>query len=153
MSDDERKLKLLINHINNVRDNCSQISQYFISNGEFDLGKEIIKNGMVHDQSKFTGIEWKHLFKCDDPLFNKALAHHVKNNKHHPEFWNDYRDMPRVFVGEMCADWKARSSEFGTSFEYWVSHTACKKYKFEKNSEIYNMITEFSHCLFEKAFA
>lgn len=106
-----------------------------------------------HDQTKFSepeytayvNITWKYYSKRHGIPFNAtpeldeamhvATYHHVKNNKHHPEYWDDAttldnaisrdnRDtvpvrpidgtkMPLTYIAAMCADWCAMSEELG----------------------------------------
>lgn len=100
--------------------------------------------------------EWKD--KCDEATF-----HHVKNNKHHPEYWDDSltenplnkedRDksdklvdatkMPKEHVLEMVADWCAMSEELGTNTpKEWADDNIGKRWKFtpEQKDWIYEAI-------------
>lgn len=42
-----------------------------------------------------------------------AIDHHLKTNRHHPEFHSDPNDMTDVDLIEMVCDWTAMSQEFG----------------------------------------
>jgi len=103
-----------------------------------------------HDQSKhnepeytpYIYITWKYRMDREKVPYeiptnmkekcHNATFHHVKNNKHHPEYWDnksidnpinyDNRDnpsdivvdatrMPEIYLKEMCADWCAVSNE------------------------------------------
>lgn len=68
---------------------------------------ELKERGKIHDQSKYEEpehkpyiwITWMYKHKNNNKPFkypegveeetNKATEHHTKNNKHHPEYWNN----------------------------------------------------------------
>lgn len=76
----------------------------------------------LHDQSKWTKHEYP--FYADrfwgtkehNRKFISAMNHHYKHNMHHPEYWlkqgGEKVEMPRKFVMEMIADWKAASYQY-----------------------------------------
>lgn len=106
-----------------------------------------------HDQTKFeepeysayVNITWKYYCKRHglpfesnpelDEAMHIATYHHIKNNRHHPEYWDDAttlddsldrgnRDgvpsrivdgtkMPLTYIAAMCADWCAMAEELG----------------------------------------
>lgn len=147
------KLQKLIRHIHNVEDNSNIISNNLMNNGEFDLAKELLQNSRKHDLSKFEGIEWEHIFNGkEDPLFFEAVKYHIKNNPHHPEYWDSIHNMPRVYLAEMVADWKSRSEEFGSDLIRWIEESASIKYNFHKYDIIYKEIYEFVNMIVEPAF-
>lgn len=75
-----------------------------------------------HDKSKWTRHEYP--FYADrfwgtkehNRKFISAMNHHYRHNMHHPEYWlmqNGVKvEMPRKFVMEMIADWKAASYQY-----------------------------------------
>ena len=106
--------------------------------------------GDSHDSSKFEEpeytpylhVNWKYKLKDEGKIYNppkeieasmhSATFHHVKHNKHHPEFWDDSatlesinpknRDsapekkvsafkMPPTHIAQMIADWTAMDEE------------------------------------------
>jgi hypothetical protein len=93
---------------------------------------------------------------------NDATAHHIKTNKHHPEYWcplttnlvnPDARDemsqpidatkMPILYIGEMVADWFATASERGTNTaKFWADKNVNKRWLFtpEQTKIIYDLI-------------
>ena len=96
---------------------------------------------------------------------HEATFHHIKNHKHHPEFWDegtsilglnkDNRDrpsegqlidgtkMPDTYVAAMVADWCAMSEELGTnSPKDWADSNINIRWKFNDNqvSLIYYLI-------------
>lgn len=156
------------NHIKLVRKYCFEIYCNF---PEFE--KEILKKGIIHDQLKFQEPEMKPYIlitwnyyckdnKIDFPEFsnfkdicNQATEHHILNNEHHPEFWQnkkeglinkDDRDgniipneiidatkMSNLAIAEMCADWCAMSEERGNTPFEWCDRVINKRWKFNQN--------------------
>lgn len=161
MEDDKKQqahLKSIMRHINEVQKNCALLAEKIIDLGgeeNFALGRELIANGYLHDNSKLTGIEWKYLLRGEEYL---TLAHeqHVTTNPHHPEYWTSrgmsINEMPTVYVAEMVADWKARSSEFGSDLRSWVKDVAFDRYGIKRNSRKYKEIRRFLDLLLDDPF-
>lgn len=137
---------------------------------------------LVHDQSKFEEpehtpyiyITWDYKCKADKIPYtmpadmkekgNEATYHHVKNNTHHPEFFDPTttleetlnqgnRDglptkmvnataMAPMDIAEMCADWLAVSEERGTKARDWANNNVNKRWKFNDDQValIYRLI-------------
>lgn len=150
---DLEKLKSLLRHIENVRNNAEILGERLIENGEDRLGIELIRNSQIHDLSKFSGIEWEFLFHPEDKV-NLAIAvkQHNLTNKHHPESWGGIKNMPDVYLAELACDWKARSSEFGSSLPDYIHGEAMKRFNFTKEDEIYKRLMRFVNMLCEKPF-
>lgn len=158
---DEKRLGNLLRHIGNVRDDCLLLGEKLIERGEEELGRRLIANGLVHDNSKFYGIEWEYLndnrFPRPDPdphreMFLAAVQQHVTTNPHHPEYWGNINEMPRLFLSELVADWHARSSEQGTNLMEWVKERAVERFNFSTSGRVYKEIKEFIGLLLEKPF-
>lgn len=150
-----KRLQCLLKHIENVREDCELLGMKLIERGEFEFGKTLIQHGLIHDSSKFSGIEWEELNGHHDHLLAVAIREHVKHNPHHPEYWGDkggIHEMPRIYVAEMTVDWKARSNEFGTALRPWVDEEATKRFGFTKHDEVYREILEFLDLLLEPSF-
>jgi hypothetical protein len=153
------KIRSLTRHIRNVEDNCLILGEKLIERGEIDLAKNLVANGMIHDASKFYGIEWDHL-SLDNPSeegqkikMKLAIHHHRKINPHHVEFWaGGINDMPDVYLCEMVCDLKARSEEFGTSLVDYIDNDGIKRWKITKDSEIYKKILLYVTLLCQKPF-
>lgn len=153
-----------------------------------DLGDEridntILKNEVIigHDKSKFEEPEytpylfltWKYhredlgeKYDISDDLKNsiqKATFHHVKNNMHHPDYWDenlnvnsidrmnrykpvekmiDATKMPLSYVAIMIADWSAMSVEKSTNKYDWAKKNINVRWKFttEQENLIYNLL-------------
>jgi len=162
------------NHINEVRKYC-----YKIESSCLDLFKGLHENSQEHDLCKFEEperipyifISW--IYYCKNHkieynpseeikgLMNDATAHHIKTNKHHPEYWcplttnlvnPDARDeasqvidttkMPDIYIGEMVADWFATAMERGNSVKFWADKNTNKRWMFtnEQTKLIYKLV-------------
>ncbi len=156
MVDDNKKLDKLLRHINNVRQNTQTLGEKLIEEGEKDVGIRLIANGLIHDNSKFYGVEWDYLdeyhLENHPALFKLAAKQHVTMNLHHPEAWDSIHDMSRLYICEMVCDWSARSSEFGNSISDWVKDKATTKYKMTVQSKTYKEIKDLLEILLDPAF-
>ncbi len=154
-----------------------------VKNGEFieqsfpeltGLSKQI----EVHDQSKFEEpevgpyieITWNYKMglEADNDLsdsLTQASEHHVKNNKHHAEYWDtddsptinpDDRDKPLrlingtamddISLAEMVCDWQAMSQEYNEkSCRKWADDNIGTRWQFTDRQKdlIYKLIDAF----------
>jgi len=158
---DDKHLRNLLRHIENVSSSCLLLGERLIEQGEDRLGLELISNGHTHDHSKFFGIEWDYLrdkYKNSEDnvekcFFTLAMSQHQKTNLHHPEAWeNGVKGMPDVYIAEMVCDWKARSNEFATGLRDWVKDKATKRWKFTVQSKEYKTIKKFVDLLLDPQF-
>jgi len=151
-----KRRKALLRHIDNVNKNCQILGEKLIEKGEINLGHRLIANGLIHDNSKFYGIEWEHLHsdvkETNTSKFAEAVKNHTVTNTHHPEYWGGVENMPPVFVAEMVCDWAARSSEFGNDLRDWIKSHATKKYGMTVQSKPYKTIKRFVDLLLDPAF-
>lgn len=149
-----QRLRCLLKHIENVREDCELLGMKLIERGEFEFGKTLIQHGLVHDSSKFSGIEWEELNGHHDHLLEVAIREHVTKNAHHPEYWGEggIHEMPRVFVAEAVCDWHARSSEFGTCLRDWIEKDATQRFGFNNTDKVYDSIQEFVNLLLDNSF-
>lgn len=147
----QEKIEAVLEHIQNVQRNCYRLGLKLIKIGEIDLGRILIANGQVHDNSKFKGIEFEHLFYGDKILMT-VVKHHATTNAHHPEYWGTIQKMPDVHLAEMVCDCAARSAEFGTDLRKWVSEIATKKYNFEMTDKDGIRIARFIDILLSPPF-
>lgn len=141
----------VLNHIQNVQRNCYKLGIKLIKNGEIDLGKHLIANGQVHDNSKFKGIEFDHLIG-GSPLLKEVAKHHASVNRHHPEYWPNIQSMPDEYIAEMVCDCYARSTEFGTSVFEWFEIKHPARYKYTLEEPVAQQIQKFLYLLVEPAF-
>jgi len=150
----KEKVEKLLRHISNVQEACGLLGKKLIEKGEINFGVRLIALGQMHDHSKWFGIEWDYLIQGD---FNGeaklAATHHAKTNQHHPEYWgDDINLMPRLYVGEMVADWYSRVTEFGTDVREYIKDKAIPRYKISPQGKVYRWIKEFLDLLLEKPF-
>ena len=123
--EDERHLKSLLRHVENVRQSCLLLGERIIESGDERLGINLICNGHTHDRSKFHGAEWLYLrpelIDSDKKsLFEASKKQHVMTNPHHPEYWGGIDKMPEIYLAEMSCDWYARSQEQGSDIRNWI---------------------------------
>lgn len=146
------KIELVLNHIKTVQRNCYKLGIKLIKNGDIELGRNLISNGQIHDNSKLKGIEFDHLF-YGDPLLPEIVKHHQSINPHHPEYWGNIKEMPRVYIAEMVCDWYARSMEFGTNIRDWIDNVSLDRFSYDKNDKVYTEIMEFLNLLLNPSFS
>jgi hypothetical protein len=156
MTDEEKPLRTLMRHIRNVQDNCELLAERLIEQGKHELARALLANSMLHDNSKFRGIEWEFLNENGNEQKSRALElaikQHRATNRHHPEYWGGIQDMPDVYVAELVCDWKARSDEFGTDLREWVKDKATKMWEFNTQSKVYRKIKKYMDLLLDPAF-
>jgi hypothetical protein len=148
------KIDDIIRHINHVKDNCLLLGERLINLGTKDMGRLLIANGFIHDNSKFYGVEWDYLNDNtgNTDLLKIAVSQHSRTNPHHPEYWGGIELMPTLYIAEMVCDWKARSNEFGTSLQDWIENSAADKYGYTVDSEVYRRILYYTDILCDKPF-
>lgn len=151
-----KKMRELIRHLRNVQDGCIILGEKMMELGEIEFGRILIANSMIHDNSKFYGIEWEHLYleslENHPEMFKAALKQHQVVNSHHPEYWGGLHYMPRIALAEMVCDWYARSIEQGSDLTEFFRETACTKYDIKKNSKQYKEIKTFIELILNKKF-
>ncbi|MFH1823842.1 MAG: DUF5662 family protein [Candidatus Firestonebacteria bacterium] len=145
-------------HIARVANNMLRVADYY----HLDKQK-LIMLSKQHDASKYTAEEcifyvylsWQHKMKNEnkeyvmpegmDEKINKATMHHIKTNRHHPEFFDDPNDMELYDIIEMACDWAAMSQELGTSLKKWVQEEGMVNYEWntKNKTRIKNLITIF----------
>lgn len=135
-----------------------------------EIDKGLLEEEMEHDASKWREPEyepyihttWRYrqarlgmsyeLPEAMNDKMNEATFHHIKNNRHHPEYWDDTvtidcinqanRDkpsgrqkvdatgMPLTYIGSMMADWLAMSEEKSTNVEDWIRNNVNVRWEF-----------------------
>ena len=148
------KIADIIRHISHVKDNCLLLGERLINTGKRDMGRLLIANGFIHDNSKFYGVEWDYLNdETNNPeLLKIAVSQHSRTNPHHPEYWGGIELMPSLYIAEMVCDWKARSNEFGTSLQDWIAEDGATRFGYSIDSEIYRKIVFYAEILCDKPF-
>lgn len=131
-----------------------------IERGSGDLGRKLIANSLIHDNSKFYGIEWENLDPSIDVTaepnrklkLNLAIQHHNRTNPHHPECWGGIENMPYVYLAECVCDWWARSIEFGTSLHDWIDVGGSNRFRYMKGSGMHGQLVELAAMICDKPF-
>lgn len=163
---DTRHLENVMSHIENVQKSCRTLAKRLMEDEEtYDVGFKLLKNSYLHDNSKFSGIEWKYLRTpdlikegaCKDGADQKkcfllALEQHQKGNMHHPEYWGDIKLMPPEYLAEMVCDWNSRSMEFGTDLKEWIKKEVPEKWGASTSSKAYREIMKFVNTLLDPTF-
>jgi hypothetical protein len=148
----QEKIETVLSHIQNVQKNCYKLGLRLIKAGQIEMGRNLIANGQIHDNSKFKGIEFDHLF-FGDPILSDVIKHHSSTNPHHPEYWGDtLHKMPDIYIAEFVCDTASRSAEFGTDIRDWLSKVATDKYKFHIDDETGKKVMYFLNMLLEQPF-
>lgn len=145
--------------------------------------KGLYDRAQFHDASKYGEFErvpyifisWDYHCKEGDgqafPLsdsikkeMDKASKHHIKMNRHHPEYYAEdaelnYRDrdekpekiidatkMQDLDIAEMCADWLGMAEELGDNAKDWADKNVNVRWKFTDNQTdlIYRIINKFA---------
>ena len=149
----KEKLEVLIRHIEEVQKNCRLLADRLVSDdkSQFEFAKRLIANSYLHDNSKFSALEWQHLTQGDedDKMLDIVIEEHNSGNLHHPEYWDGIKNMPDVYLAECCADWRTRSSELGTDLKEWIDIKATKRWNFTKRDKVYKTIMKFVNLLLE----
>jgi hypothetical protein len=141
----------VLNHIQNVQRNCYKLGIKLIKIGEIELGKHLIANGQIHDNSKFKGMEFDHLI-AGSQFLKEVAKHHASLNPHHPQYWGRIQNMPEEYLAEMVCDCYARSTEFGTSIFEWFDERAPIIYEYTLNDDVYHKIKYYLGLILEPAF-
>ena len=97
-----------------------------------------------HDDSKLGPSEMQEFLKLPNEGLNMKFADmpladnisnlirvHWANNRHHPEYFQDYHEMTELDVIEMVCDWYARSQQYGTNFKEFVKTRQKIRFKFD----------------------
>ena len=123
-----------------------KLINYLYDNDRAEDALKLARRCARHDDSKFESDEMQAFLQLPKDGINmkdaeaemreqvkKFVAMHWKHNKHHPEFWEDYRQMEEVDIMEMVVDWYARSLQFGTDFKKFVSTRQRNRFHFDKD--------------------
>jgi len=164
MSPEEQYREYLTGHIGNVSKALEILYTLDIPyvKEHIDELREIVKK---HDASKYEEPEWSaylhHFYpKNDDEEkmgeeFDVAVNHHIKNNKHHWNYWcdneNNLKDdideeEYKLYTIERICDWLAMGAQHGEGpSAYWnlnKEYVIEPDYAKEMCDEIFNMVPE-----------
>ena len=131
---------------------------------EFPEYNELLEQVKDHDSTKFEEPEmtpyieltWnkKEGKNTSSKEMDEATLHHIKNNKHHPEYHNkdkadidstnrdssieciDASNMDDISIAEMVADWQAMSEELKTNTSReWYDDVKDERWSWSKKQE------------------
>lgn len=149
MNKEIRKLNNLLRHIRKVQEAMQLLAERLIERGEPYFARKLVARSMIHDRSKFSGIEWEYLVKEDShqekegEKLQMAIHQHVMSNDHHPECWGTINSMSEEAIAEMVCDWYARSAESASNLREWIKKEALSKYEINSKGKIYKIIKRF----------
>lgn len=139
-------------------DSCCKLAVHYLNENNEDFALKLMKRAFVHDISKLSEFEFhaadafdsfkenskkrEYSFSENEMIF---LQEHWKNNKHHPEHWNDIRLMEDIDIAEMVCDWHARSVEFSDDLMSYIKYRQETRFAFPE--DIYIKIINFANIL------
>jgi hypothetical protein len=160
-----------------TKEHIDRVKKYALKIYEYDpvrfylmpvrIEKHDLSKYLESEQTPYVFITWNYYckdrnIKFDLPkeiedLMQEATYHHVKNNRHHPEFHDDEttidRDKPperivdgskmsNLDIAEMVADWMAMSEEKGGHPKDWAKSNIGVRWRFTPEQEklIYELI-------------
>lgn len=140
-------------HKKYMLDSSLKMYKILIKKNKEDLANELIRRAIVHDNSKFNENEATLLASIiskkalTDPLINigkdekEIVKKHWKNNRHHPEYFENVEDMTELDIIEMVCDWNARSMQYKTDFVEFVITRQENRFNFPEN--MFNKILDY----------
>lgn len=150
-------------HIGNVSEALELLNTLDIQfvKDNYDELKDICSK---HDASKYEDVEYvpyrEHFYPINDEeklkseAFEQACRHHIKNNKHHWDYWvndNNELEIPdeqeyKLYCVERCCDWLAMANQHDevSNEWYYVNKDAMimPDYGFELCDEIMSKVPE-----------
>lgn len=144
MSEYEQMFQDTMIHKAYVEKSCAKLARYLEKEGATEHARMLMERAKVHDNSKIS---------CDDelnalariindksclkdsskqlsPLKQDSIKLHWKHNSHHPEYYKTPMDMSKLDIMEMCCDWHARSTQYGTNFLEFVEKRQADRFHF-----------------------
>ncbi len=145
-------------HKQYVLGSALKIFHYLCSVNKDDLGIELLKRAAVHDNSKLEDKELYLLSRLNDRIEaftdpdyrlndtqKEIIEEHWRKNRHHPEYFEDYNEMTELDILEMCCDWSARSSQYGTDLMEFVKTRQENRFHF--SPEVYKKVVKYCKIL------
>ena len=151
------KQKNFQDYLDNHRKLVAKYARKLLKRGK--ISKELCSRiEQFHDLSKLQEPEYtaycnrkwiekttgKDLYQEMDDEVKNAIVHHVKTNRHHPEYWSDdYRgfstndpchifNMPEDAVIEMICDWSAMGEQYHNTARKWFDKTNNTRWIFDE---------------------
>ena len=150
-------------HIGNVSEALELLNTLDIQfvKDNYDELKDICSK---HDASKYEDVEYvpyrEHFYPINDKeklkseAFEQACRHHIKNNKHHWDYWvndNNELEIPdeqeyKLYCVERCCDWLAMANQHDEVSNEWYyankDAMIMPDYGFELCDEIMSKVPE-----------
>lgn len=159
MSDVEKMFQDTMLHKEFVNTVGTKFISYLESKGLKEDANELRLRIKVHDNSKLLNkdefraltkiINDKQSLKSADKSLSiykqDAIELHWKNNRHHPEHYENIEMMERVDIEEMCCDWMARSLQYNTNLLDFAEKRQADRFHFPEH--MYNDIIEYCKVL------
>ena len=134
MTDYEKMFRDTLIHKSFVIKSCEILAKYLEKKGATKHAEMLRERAIFHDNSKINNDDelnaLSRIINDKSSLIDAsvqlssikqdAIKLHWKHNAHHPEFHSSIEDMTRLDIMEMCCDWHARSSQYGTNFLEFV---------------------------------
>lgn len=128
----ENYIKDTLLHKSLVLQEANKLFDWLCKNGKKNVAKKLAKAALIHDDSKLSQLECVNMASIkakikpeedsmkdpnvlpkDDII--EILETHWKNNRHHPEHFENINDMKEYDIAEMVCDWSARSIQYKTN--------------------------------------
>ena len=136
---------------------CLKMIDYLYEMKRDDEALELARRCIIHDSSKLTDEEIDLFLQLPEEIsghkrqlterHKELLAVHWKNNRHHPEFYDDCNNMSEIDIIEMVCDWSARSMQFKNNVVEYAVETARKRFGF--NDEMFEKILMYCRIMSE----
>ena len=144
MTDYEKMFQDTFIHKDYVLRSCEKLAKYLENQGIVNHARLLRERAIVHDNSKITCEDELHALssiindkesmkdssKQLSAIKQDAIKLHWKHNTHHPEHFKNCADMTRLDVMEMCCDWHARSTQYGTDLLKFVKDRQDDRFHF-----------------------
>ena len=120
----------IIEHKKNVAVECFKMGLYWHAITH-DLSKFMPSEFFAYAEKFFSG-DYAYKYQQVEINFGIAWLHHQHRNKHHWDYWvgsdGTAAPMPRRYVMQMVADWKAMGKRFGdTAKEFYQKNNSRMK--------------------------
>jgi len=144
MSEYERMFQDTMIHKSYVEKSCRKLATYLEREGAVNHAKMLLERAKVHDNSKISCEDEMNALsriindkssltdssKQLSPIKQDSIKLHWKHNSHHPEYFKNPIDMSKLDIMEMCCDWHARSTQYGTNFLEFVEKRQAERFHF-----------------------
>ena len=144
MTEYEQMFQDTIIHKMYVEKSCNKLASYLENEGALEHARMLRERAKTHDNSKIGCQDELNALsriindksslmdssKYLSPIQQDSIKLHWKHNPHHPEHFKTPMDMSKLDIMEMCCDWHARSSQYGTEFLSFVKERQEDRFHF-----------------------